>query len=97
MRLKNPLSAAELERQLQAIEGITPEKIDTSDIPPLTNEDFKRAMFNPYYKPVKKQITVRLDGVLIEWLKGQGRGYQTRLNEIVTKAMLEDIEHKKHA
>lgn len=97
MKLKRPLSAADLERQLQALESITPEEIDTSDIPPLTNEDFQKAMFNPYYKPVKKQITVRLDAVLIEWLKGQGRGYQTRLNEIVTKAMLEDIKHKKHA
>lgn len=51
--VKRPLSAADLERQLQAIEGITPEEIDTSDIPPLTNEDFKRAVLNPYFKSKK--------------------------------------------
>ena len=78
MKLKNPLSADELERQIAAISNIKDEEINTSDIPLLTNDFFKNAIVNPYYKPVKKQLTVRLDAVLIEWLKGQGKGYQTR-------------------
>jgi uncharacterized protein (DUF4415 family) len=53
----------------------------------------KMQSFNPYYKPVKKQLTVRLDAVLIEWLKGQGKGYQTRLNDILKKAMIDDLKH----
>jgi uncharacterized protein (DUF4415 family) len=28
----------------------------------------------------KRQITVHLDRDLIDWFKGQGRGYQTRVN-----------------
>ena len=93
MKLKNPLSADELERQIAAISNIKDEEINTSDIPLLTNDFFKNAIVNPYYKPVKKQLTVRLDAVLIEWLKGQGKGYQTRLNDILKKAMIDDLKH----
>jgi uncharacterized protein (DUF4415 family) len=71
MKLKNPLSADELEQQIAAASNIKDEEISTSDIQPLTDDSFKKAIFNPYYKPVKKQLTVSLDAVLIEWLKGQ--------------------------
>ena len=93
MKLKNPLSTDELERQIAAISNIKDEEINTLDIQPLSDDSFKNAMFNPYYKPVKKQLTVRLDAVLIEWLKGQGKGYQTRLNDILKKAMIDDLKH----
>ena len=93
MKLKNPLSADELERQIAAISNIKDEEINTLDIQPLSDDSFKNAIFNPYYKPVKKQLTVRLDAVLIEWLKGQGKGYQTRLNDILKKAMIDDLKH----
>lgn len=93
MKLKNVPSDEELARQIKVIESIKDSDIDTSDIKPLTAVDFKNAVFNPYFKPVKKQITVRIDGVLVEWLKSQGKGYQTRLNDILKKAMLEDMKH----
>lgn len=93
MKLKNVPSDEELARQIKVIESIKDSDIDTSDIKPLTAADLKNAVFNPYFKPVKKQITVRIDGVLVEWLKSQGKGYQTRLNDILKKAMLEDMKH----
>jgi len=93
MKLKNLLSADELERQIAAASNVKDDEINTSDIQPLTDDSFKNAIFNPYYKPVKKQLTVRLDAVLIEWLKGQGKGYQTRLNDILKKAMIDDLKH----
>ncbi len=93
MKLKNRPSDDELNRQINAIASIKDADIDTSDIKPLTAADFKNAVFNPYFKPIKKQITVRIDGVLVEWLKSQGKGYQTRLNDILKKAMLEDLKH----
>lgn len=39
------------------------------------------------WPPEKKQLTVRIDADVIEWLKGQGKGYQTRLNRILRVAM----------
>jgi uncharacterized protein (DUF4415 family) len=43
---------------------------------------------NPFYRPVKQQVTVRLDADVIAWLRMQGKGYQTRLNQVLRAAML---------
>jgi uncharacterized protein (DUF4415 family) len=31
----------------------------------------------------KERVTVRLDHDIVDWLKAQGRGYQTRINAIL--------------
>lgn len=64
--------------------------IDTSDIPPLTDEFFAQAVRNPYYRPVKQSTTVRIDADVLDWLRRQGAGYQTRINAILRRAMLKD-------
>lgn len=66
-------------------------EIDYSDIPPLTEEFFKNAVRNPFYRPVKKQLTVRVDADVLAWLKQKGAGYQTRINETLRKAMLAEL------
>ena len=33
--------------------------------------------------PHKRQLTIRLDEDVLDWLKRQGRGYQTRINAIL--------------
>jgi uncharacterized protein (DUF4415 family) len=66
--------------------------IDFSDIPPLTESFWKNAVRNPFYRPVKQQLTVRLDADVVAWLRRQGRGYQTRLNQVLREVMLEDIK-----
>lgn len=38
--------------------------------------------------PRKQQITLRLDGDVIEWFKSQGPGYQTRMNAVLHSYML---------
>jgi hypothetical protein len=35
----------------------------------------------------KKSVTIRLDGDVLKWLKGYGRGYQTRVNMLLRRAM----------
>jgi uncharacterized protein (DUF4415 family) len=67
-------------------------EIDFSDIPPLTESFWKNAVRNPFYRPVKQQLTVRLDADVVAWLRRRGRGYQTRLNQVLRKAMLEDLK-----
>jgi uncharacterized protein (DUF4415 family) len=39
------------------------------------------------YRPVKKPVTLRLDADLLAWFQRDGRGYQTRINEALRKAM----------
>lgn len=55
------------------------EDIDTSDIPEIT--DFSRAVRGRLYRPVKQQITLRIDADLVAWFKAHGNKYQTRINE----------------
>jgi uncharacterized protein (DUF4415 family) len=67
-------------------------EIDFSDIPPLKDSFWKNAVRNPFYRPVKQQLTVRLDADVVGWLRQKGRGYQTRLNQVLREAMLEEIK-----
>jgi len=70
-------------------------EIDYSDIPLLDGDVLKRAVLwkdvvrRDLYKPKKIVATVRVDADVMEWLKRQGRGYQTRLNAILREAMLQ--------
>jgi uncharacterized protein (DUF4415 family) len=67
---------------------------DFSDCPVLTEEQlahFKPSHLRGMYKPVKKTINVRLDADVIEWLKSNGAGYQTRMNEILRQEMLKTV------
>jgi uncharacterized protein (DUF4415 family) len=67
------------ERRLEA----TP--IDYSEIPPLDDQFFKKVAAP--WPPPKQQLTIRLDADVLKWLKGNGRGYQTRINHILRAAM----------
>ena len=66
-------------------------EIDVSEIPALGESLWRNAVRNPYYRPVKQQLTVRLDADVVAWLRRHGRGYQTRLNKVLRKAMLDDL------
>jgi uncharacterized protein (DUF4415 family) len=68
--------------------------IDYSDIPELTAKFWRNAQRNPFYKPLKKQLTLRLDADVILWLRKGGKGYQTRANALLRAAMLKDLERK---
>jgi uncharacterized protein (DUF4415 family) len=67
--------------ELEAIAAMPDEEIDTSDIPEVTDfSGFKRGLF---YRPVKQQLTLRVDADVVDWFKRHapsGKGYQTRMN-----------------
>jgi uncharacterized protein (DUF4415 family) len=82
-----PLTAAQ-RAELKALAALPDEEIDTSDIPPLSETFWKNAVRNPFYRPVKQQVTVRVDADVLAWLRSTGRGYQSKLNDILRQAML---------
>jgi uncharacterized protein (DUF4415 family) len=75
-------------RELAALSARPEKDIDFSDLPPTTREDWAGAVRGRFYRPVKQQLTVRIDADVLEWLKIQGKGYQRRLNAILRAAML---------
>lgn len=87
----SPMTPAR-QRKLAQLAKRPDSEIDFSEIPPLKERFWKAAVRNPFYRPVKQQLTVRLDADVVAWLRGQGKGYQTRLNQVLRKAMLKDLK-----
>ena len=82
-----PLTEAQI-ANLKALAARPDSEIDTSDIPELTAEEWKKGIRGRFYRPVKRQITARVDADVLEWLKAQGKGYQSRINAILRREML---------
>ena len=72
---------ADIQAQIRALEALPDDQIDTTDAPEILDwSDARRGVF---YRPVKQQITLRLDADIIAWFKAcarDGRGYQTDIN-----------------
>lgn len=75
----------EQKRDIAAIAAMKDEDIDLSDMPEVV--DWSKAEMGKFYRPPKKAVTIRLDADVLEWLKGYGKGYQTRVNLLLRHAM----------
>jgi uncharacterized protein (DUF4415 family) len=58
----------------------------------LIEEFFKNAVRGKYYKPTKTSTTVRIDSDVLAWLRTQGKGYQSRINAILRRKMLDSLK-----
>ena len=55
---------------------------------PLPPEKWAHAMRrDEFFRPIKKQVTTRIDADVLEWLKSQGEGHLTRINTILRERM----------
>jgi uncharacterized protein (DUF4415 family) len=79
------VSKKSIKSDLARLDRMKDSDIDYSDIPPLGDEFFKKA--TAAWPPAKQQLTIRLDADVLNWLKANGRGYQTRINRILRAAM----------
>jgi len=77
--------------QLRRLAARPDDEIDMSDIPELTKEEWKHAVRGKFYRPVKKQITAKVDADVLDWLKSEGKGYQSRMNAILRREMLANV------
>lgn len=82
-----PLTEAQISN-LKRLAPLPDSAIDSSDAPELVDKPRKRAERGLFYRPVKRQITARVDADVLLWLKSQGRGYQSRINAILRREML---------
>ncbi len=75
-----PLTS-EQEAELAALAALTDDQINTCDIP--EQKDWSGARRGLFFRPIKKQLTLRLDADVIDWFKTHaenGEGYQTSIN-----------------
>ncbi len=59
---------------LDRFDAMTDDMIDTSDIPPLTEEFFASAKWRMPKNKVK--VTVEIEPEVVQWFKAQGENYQ---------------------
>ena len=80
--------------EIDALDALGDAGIDTSDIPEV--RDWSLAKRGMFYRPIKRQLTLRIDADILEWFKEHardGKGYQTNINQ----ALREYVDrHAKH-
>jgi uncharacterized protein (DUF4415 family) len=84
----------EQRKEIEALRNMPDDQIDFSDAPVLPESAWKNAVRGRFYRPIKKHISLRLDADVIDWLKKDGEGYQTRANQMLRERMLEDLQAK---
>jgi uncharacterized protein (DUF4415 family) len=77
------------ETDWKRLDSLRDEDIDLSDAPEITPEMFARAVVRQglKQKPTKAQVTLRIDQDVLEWFRGLGNGYQTRINALLRAYM----------
>jgi uncharacterized protein (DUF4415 family) len=80
-----PAKERAIKSDLARIDKLRDEDIDYSDIPELDEEVFAQPLVP--WPPRKESITIRVDADVLSWFKQQGRGYQTRINQILRRYM----------
>ena len=75
---------ADVRTQVRNLEATPDDQIDSTDAPEILDwSDARRGVF---YRPIKQQVTLRLDADIIAWFKARapnGRGYQTEINRVL--------------
>lgn len=74
---------AKQKAELKALAALPDDEIDTSEISEV--RDWSGAKRGLFYRPVKQQLTLRLDADVVAWFKRRaraaGKGYQTDINQ----------------
>src|SRR5260370_41591151 len=54
-----------------------------SDAPQLSPDYWNNTVIGKYYRPLKNQISFRIDNEVLDWLKSKGQGHLSWINEIL--------------
>jgi len=86
-----PLLTDVRREQLEKLADMSDDQINYADIPELTELQLAELQRAAHDRPVKRQITARLDADVLAWLEASGKGYQTRMNAILRREMMAAI------
>lgn len=84
--------------ELNSLASLPDSAIDTSDAPELL--DWSGARRGLFYRPVKQQLTLRVDADVVAWFKKHAtsdEGYQTRINRALREYMREQSRQRRRA
>ena len=95
LKVHTPKLTPELLAESERLAALSDDSIDLSDMPEVT--DWSGWTRGKFYRPVKKQVTLRVDADLLEWFKakqGGTRGYQTAINAALRKFVAEEMRKR---
>jgi uncharacterized protein (DUF4415 family) len=74
----NTVDIPSIEEQMANMKQKEDEEIDFSDIPEIL--DWTGFVRGKFYRPVKKQVSLRIDADVLEWFKQRHPKYQSAIN-----------------
>lgn len=83
-----------IEEDLARVEPMKDEDIDLTDMPEMTDEQWSRAVRGKFYRPVKQQVTLRLDADVIAWFRRNEAKYQTAINAALREHVARQRQHR---
>jgi uncharacterized protein (DUF4415 family) len=84
--------------ELKSLAALRDDAIDTSDAPELP--DWSGAKRGFFYRPIKQQLTLRIDADVVAWFKSHtaaDEGYQTRINRALREYVQEQAKRGRHS
>ena len=79
-----------LEEQMANLKQKSDDKIDFSDIPEIL--DWSNAVRGKFYRPLKEQVSIRLDADVLAWFRNKEEKYQTAINSVLREYMLSHLQ-----
>jgi len=78
-------------RELEKLSKTPDSAIDYSDAPAIRSIPAELHV-GRFYRPVKEQISLRVDADVLAWFRARGKKYQTYMNEVLRREM--QVQHK---
>ena len=73
-------------RELQRLVARPDSQIDFSDAPE-RRPQAADVEVGRFYRPIKQLVSLRVDADVLSWFRGQGKKYQTYMNEVLRREM----------
>ena len=73
-------------RELQRLAARPDSRIDFSDAPE-GKPRMSDVELGRFYRPIKQLVSLRVDADVLAWFRGQGKKYQTHMNEVLRREM----------
>ena len=94
----DPRLTPEMLAQIDRLKVMRDDDIDLTEMPEIT--DWSNAVRGKFYRPVKQQLTLRLDADVVHWFKTHAdgeRGYQTKINAALRRFVEDELKREKAA
>lgn len=81
---------------MKELEALKDRKVDLTDPDSPEITKWEKAIIGKFYRPIKKQITIRIDADVLDWFKHTENRYQTLINRACREYMIHHRNRKPH-